>query len=371
VTQEIPVIDLVAQYLSIEFEVNSAIMRVLSKGKFILGEECISFEKEFAAYCHVGYGIGVATGTDALLLALRACEIGPGHEVITSAHTAVGTIAAIELTGARPVLVDVDPQTFTLDPVQIPGKISSRTRAIIPVHLYGCPADLTPIIEIAKSRKLFVIEDCAQAHGAFYKNRSVGSWGHLSAFSFYPTKNLGAYGDAGMVLTDNPSLAEKLSLIRQYGWKQRYISEIKGVNSRLDDIQAAILRVKLRHLDDWNQRRQSLAGLYNILLAECGLDLPVVHPYANHVYHQYVIQSHRRDELRSFLARRSIHTGIHYPVPVHLQPAFRNLGYGLGDFSNTEKLSGQILTLPLYPEMPDHSVEIVCQAIQDFTLANQ
>jgi dTDP-4-amino-4,6-dideoxygalactose transaminase len=366
--QEIPVIDLAAQYRSIEPELNSAVSRVLSRGNFILGEEVTSFEREFSAYCGLTFGIGVATGTDALFLALRACEIGPGHEVITSAHTAVGTVTAIEMTGARPVLADVDLQTYTLDPKDMEKKITSRTRAVIPVHLYGCPAELAPICEIAAGRNLFVVEDCAQAHGASYKHKKVGSWGQLSAFSFYPTKNLGAFGDAGMVLTDNPELAERLLMLRQYGWKRRYISEIKGVNSRLDDIQAAILRVKLKHLDVWNRRRQVLSGIYNELLADFELDLPTLPPYAEHVYHQYVIRSNRRDQLRAFLSGRSIHTAIHYPVPIHLQPAFKNLGYGVGDFPVTERLSDQVLSLPMYPEMTDGSAEAICQAIREFDL---
>lgn len=364
--QEIPIIDLNAQYRSIEADINSAISRVLMRGNFILGEEVSAFEKEFSAYCGVAFGIGVASGTDALFLALRACDIGSGDEVITSAHTAVGTVTAIELTGARPVLVDVDPQTFTLDPTLIENKITLHTRAIIPVHLYGCSVDMAHVLKIATNRELFVVEDCAQAHGSSYQNKKVGSWGQLSAFSFYPTKNLGAYGDGGMVVTNDPELAEKLFMLRQYGWKKRYISETKGINSRLDDIQAAILQVKLGHLDEWNKRRQSIANIYNELLSGGDLELPYVPQYSEHVYHQYVIRSSHRDQLRAFLAERAIRTAIHYPMPVHLQPAFKDLGYSAGDFPNTEMLSGQILSLPIYPEMTDNAVETVCEAIKDF-----
>lgn len=363
---KIPVIDLAAQYRSIEPEINAAVERVLARGNFILGEETSAFEKEFSAYCGVAHGIGVASGTDALFLALRACNIGAGHEVITTAHTAVATVAAIEMTGARPILVDVDPQTFLIDPQRIEDKITPQTRAIIPVHLYGCPADIAPIHEIADRRDLAVIEDGAQAHGAVYRGRKVGGWGRVAAFSFYPTKNLGAVGDAGMVLTNDPQLAEKALLLRQYGWKKRYISEIGGINSRLDEIQAAVLRVKLKFLDAWNLRRRAIAERYHELLTGSGLVLPLLPQEVQHVFHQYVIRSRHRDELRLFLAERSIQTAIHYPVPIHLQPAYKGLGYQAGDFPMTEELTGQILSLPIYPEISDSSVATVCRSILEF-----
>ncbi len=327
----------------------------------------IAFEREFASFCGTAYGLGVASGTDALLLALLAGNITDGDEVITSAHTAVATVRAIELAGARPVLVDIDPKTYTIDPGLIGSAITEKTRAIIPVHLYGCPADLDPILEIARQNHLLVIEDCAQAHGALYKNRRVGSWGDLAAFSFYPTKNLGAYGDCGMVLTDHPEFASQLSLLRQYGWESRYISQVKGMNSRLDDIQAAILRVKLKHLEQWNDRRVQLAGLYNKLLTGLLLALPCEPGYAKHVYHQYVIRSSERDRLLAFLKMRSIAGAIHYPMPVHLQPAFQDLGYERGQFPETERAAAQILSLPLYPEMTDAQVRAVCDAISEFS----
>jgi len=364
--QEIPVVDLIGQYRSIESEINSAVERVLARGNFILGEETSAFEKEFSAYCGVAHGVGVASGTDALFLALRTCNIGAGHEVITTAHTAVATVAAIELTGARPILVDVDPQTFLIDPQRIEDRITPKTRAILPVHLYGYPADLDPILEIADRRGIAVVEDGAQAHGAVYRGRKVGGWGRVAAFSFYPTKNLGAVGDAGMIVTNDPQLAEKALLFRQYGWKKRYVSEIGGINSRLDEIQAAILRVKLTRLDAWNLRRQAIAERYNELLGECGLMLPLHPRKGQHVFHQYVIRSRQRDDLRLYLAERSIQTAIHYPVPIHLQPAYKGLGYRVGDFPATEELTGEILSLPIYPELPDSSVEAICRSIQEF-----
>ena len=366
---EIPVVDLKAQYLSIQSEIDTAIARVLASGQFILGPEVSAFEREFADYCGVGYAIGVDSGTSAIQLALLACGIGTDDEVITVSHTAVATVTAIELTGARPILVDIDPSRYTLDPSKLVTALTSRTSAILPVHLYGCPADMDPILAFAHEHQLFVIEDCAQAHGAHYHGRPVGGWGDLAAFSFYPTKNLGTYGDGGAVLTNDPDLAKRLSMLRQYGWGKRYISEFKGLNSRLDDIQAAILRVKLGHLDEWNKRRQSLANIYNELLSNCGLDLPDIPQYTEHVYHQYVIRTSQRDHLCAFLADRSIHSAIHYPMPVHLQPAFKNLGYSAGTFPNTEKFSGQVLSLPIYPEMTDSSVEIVCRAIKDFSFS--
>jgi dTDP-4-amino-4,6-dideoxygalactose transaminase len=363
---EIPNIDLKAQYLSIQPEIDSAIARVLASGQFILGPEVRAFEHEFADYCGVGHAIGVDSGTSAIQLALLACGIGPGDEVITVSHTAVATVTAIELTGARPILVDIDPSHYTFDPSRLAAALTIHTRAILPVHLYGCPVDMDPILAFAREHQLFVIEDCAQAHGASYRQKKVGSFGQVSAFSFYPTKNLGAYGDGGMVVTNDPELAEKLTMLRQYGWKKRYVSETKGINSRLDEIQAAILQVKLKYLDKWNKRRQSIAGIYNKILSDCDLRLPYTPEHTEHVYHQYVIRSTRRDHLQKFLAERSIHTAIHYPLPIHLQPVFKNLGYGWGDFPNTEILSKEILSLPVYPEMTDSSVETVCDAIKEF-----
>ncbi len=324
------------------------------------------FEQEFASYCGVAQGVGVGSGTAALHLALLACDIGPGDEVITVSHTAVATVAAIEMSGAQAVLVDIDPLRYTIDPEKLEAAVTPRTRAVIPVHLYGCPANLAPILEIARRKNILVIEDCAQAHGATYEGKRVGSWGDMAAFSFYPTKNLGGYGDGGALVTQDASLAERARILRQYGWKERYISSVKGLNSRLDDLQAAPLRVKLRYLDSWNARRQELANLYSDLLSSCGVVLPSQPTEAAHVYHQYVICHAQRDNLRAFLSQRDIHTLVHYPVPIHLQPAYQNLGYIQGDFPVTEQAAQQVLSLPIYPEMSQDSLEIVSRAVIEF-----
>lgn len=350
-------------------EIEAAIARVLDRGWYILGPEVEAFEAEFAAFCGVAYGIGVGSGTEALHLALCALGIGPGDEVITVAHTAVATVVAIELAGARPVLVDVHPSTYTLDPARLEPAITPRTRAIIPVHLYGQPADLTPIQEIARRYGLWLIEDAAQAHGATYRGRPVGGWGDLACFSFYPTKNLGALGDGGMVVTNDAQLARRIRELRQYGWRSRYVSETAGFNSRLDEIQAAVLRVKLRYLEAENERRRMLAQRYTALLAGCAVIPPAEQPDARHVYHLYVIRSSRRDDLRQALHNRGIATGIHYPLPIHLQPAYRHLHPGPGALPVTERLAGEVLSLPLYPELSEEQVEHIAQAIREFTQA--
>lgn len=363
-SSEIFPINLKAQYLSIQPEIDTAIERVLVSGQFILGAEVSAFECEFAEYCGVAHAVGVDSGTSAIQLALLACRIGAGDEVITVSHTAVATVAAIEQTGAKPVLVDIDPSRYTLDPSWLAAALTSHTRAILPVHLYGCPADMDPILAFAREHQLFVVEDCAQAHGAQYHGKLVGGWGNLSAFSFYPTKNLGAYGDGGAVLTDDPLLAEQARLLRQYGWHENRISEQKGLNARLDEIQAAILRVKLRHLSGWNDRRRELAVLYRNLLVDSGLTLPVELPETRHVYHQFVIRHPKRDALQAFLAGHGIHTQIHYPHPVHLQPAYRELGQN--SLPITEAVANEILSLPIYPEMQVEDVKNVCRAIHSF-----
>jgi dTDP-4-amino-4,6-dideoxygalactose transaminase len=362
----IPPIDLKRQYASIKDEVEAAVTRVLEGGWYILGEEVAAFEQKFAAYCSVAHAVGVGSGTDALHLALAACGVGSGDEVITVSHTAVATVAAIELAGARPVLVDIDPTCYTLDPDRLEAAITSRTRAVIPVHLYGCPADLGPVVEIARRHDLLVVEDCAQAHGALYRGQRVGSLGHIAAFSFYPTKNLGACGDGGMVVTDDPGLAERARLLRQYGWRERYVSSTKGLNSRLDELQAAILRVKLRHLEEWTQRRRSLARLYDEQLAGSGVATPREPEGTTHVYHLYVVRHPRRDELRAFLREQGVGSLIHYPVPVHLQPAYRDLGYEAGALPATEAAAREVLSLPLYPELRDEEVAAVSDAVIAF-----
>lgn len=373
--KEIFPIDLKAQTLSIQPEIDSALARVLSSGQFILGAEVEAFEREFAEYCGVEHAIGMDSGTSAIQLSLLACGIGAGDEVITVSNTAIPTVVAIELTGARPVLVDIDPQTLTLDPSKLGAALTPHTRAIVPVHLFGCPADLNPILNFARAHRLFVVEDCAQAHGAKYHGKLVGGWGHLSAFSFYPTKNLGAYGDGGVVLTNDLALAEQVRLLRQYGWDATRISQQKGMNARLDEMQAAILRVKLRHLERWNDRRRGLAALYKSLLTPLAfsgakppkelerLTLPVEPPETRHVYHQFVVCHPQRDSLRTYLLEQGIHTQIHYPVPIHLQPAYRDLATSL---PVTESAADQILSLPLYPELRNEDVERVCQVVLNF-----
>jgi len=367
-------VDLKTQYHNLQAEIDAAIARVLASGNFVLGDEVRAFEAEFASYCGCQHGMGVSSGTAALHLALRAGGIGQGDEVITVSHTAVATVAAIDLCGARPVLVDIDPQRYTMSPACFEAAITPRTKAVIPVHLYGCPADLTPILEIARRNHIFVIEDCAQAHGATYLGKRVGGWGDIAAFSFYPTKNLGAYGDGGGLVTNDPALARRVALLRQYGWQERYISSLKGLNSRLDELQAAILRVKLGYLDAWNARRQQLAQLYNELLQGLprvqtkGLDLtlPCQPADAEHVYHQYVIRCAQRDRLKAFLFEQGVHSYIHYPVPVHLQEGYADLGYARGDLPVTEMAAEQVLSLPMYPEMSEDSVREVSQAVGEF-----
>jgi dTDP-4-amino-4,6-dideoxygalactose transaminase len=358
-----------AQYLAHKTEIDAAIARVLEGGRYILGQECAAFEREFAAYVDVRHAIGVGSGTDALHLALAACGVGPGAEVIAPAHTAVATVAAIELTGAVPVLVDIDPASFNLDPRKLEAAITPRTKAVIPVHLYGQAADLAPILEIARRHSLRVVEDCAQAVGATYHGKRVGGWGDIAAFSFYPTKNLGALGDGGMVVTNDPALAERANLLRQYGWRERYISEIAGWNTRLDELQAAILRVKLRHLDADTATRRQWAALYNECLNPLGfqnpkgLSLPQEMPYGQHVYHLYVVRHSRRDELQAYLKERGIGTLIHYPAPIHLQPAYRGRLGDAGSFPESERATREIFSLPLYPELTQDQIRQVTDAV--------
>lgn len=343
-----------------------AISRVLKSGRYILGQEVEVFEKEFASYVGVRFGIGVGSGTEALHLALRACGIGKDDEVITVSHTAVATVAAIQLCGAAPVLVDIDMDTYTINTKQVEQAITKKTKAIIPVHLYGHPADMERIAEIARHYGLKVIEDCAQSHGAIYKGRKTGGWGDISAFSFYPTKNLGAIGDGGIVVTDNKELAEQVRLLREYGWRQRYISEISGLNSRLDELQAGILRVKLRYLDDENSKRQALASAYNDKLSFSALILPVCNSGVTHVYHQYVVRSSHRDALREFLQKNGIGTLIHYPVPVHQQPAYKNSLRCAPSMENTERAVKEIISLPIYPELTHDMVTHIANAIMEW-----
>jgi dTDP-4-amino-4,6-dideoxygalactose transaminase len=366
---KVPFLDLRSQHRELRGQIRAAIRRTLDRGRFILGEEVAAFEEEFAAFCGARYAVGVASGTEAIQLALLACGLQPGDEVITSAFTTVPTLAAIELAGGRPVLVDIDPQRLTLDPGRVEAAVTRRTRALLPVHLYGCPADLAPLVEIARARRLVLVEDCAQAHGARYRGQPAGTWGQAGAFSFYPTKNLGACGDGGAVVCGDPGLAARLRSLREYGWDSNRLSQMPGVNSRLDELQAAILRVKLRRLPAWNARRRELAGLYCSLLQGSSLQLPLSPEDSEAVHHLFVVRHPERDALGAFLAARGIQTMIHYPVPPHLQPAYADLGYRRGDLPEAERAAAQVLSLPLIPQMPEQADRAVCRAALEFLRA--
>ncbi len=366
---KIQFVDLLRQYHDLQPEMDAAILRAIGRGDFILGEDVREFEKEFAAFNQAPHCIGVADGTDALHLALLALGVGPGDEVIVPTHTYIASVLAISNTGARPVLVDCDPEYYTIDVQAVESALTSRTKAIMPVHLYGHPADMDPILQIAKDRKLAVVEDTAQGHGATYKGRLCGTMGDIGCFSFYPGKNLGAYGDGGAVVTRDAGLAEKISLLRNYGQKVKYVHTMKGFNSRLDTVQAAILRVKLKHLARWNDQRRAAAARYGELLAGTKLTLPTVAPYANPVWHLYVIQTADRTNLQRSLDEAGIAHGIHYPIPVHLQEAYRDLGYTQGSFPVTEALAPRILSLPMFPELRSDEIESVAREVKNFAAA--
>ena len=356
-----------AGYLALRTEIDAAIREVLEGPAYILGEAVSRFEAGFAAFNGTRFGIGVNNGTDALHLALRALGLGAGDEVITVSHTAVATVAAIDMAGATPVLADVDPRTRTIDPKAVEALITPRTKAVIAVHLYGHPADLEALQSICAKHGLRLIEDCAQAHAAEWNGRKVGSFGHASAFSFYPTKNLGAIGDAGMVLTNDQHVADRVRLLRQYGWRAPQHSELRGWNSRLDPLQAAILSVKLKHLDAHTLRRRELAQRYLDQLADLPLVLPVVSHGCAHAYHLFVVEAAdqaTRDALRAHLLRAGIHAGIHYPEPVHAQPAY--LGVTHGPMPVSERLARTVLSLPLYPEMTDADADRVASSVHEF-----
>jgi dTDP-4-amino-4,6-dideoxygalactose transaminase len=359
----IPFVDLKAQYTSIKSEVDTAIQGVLNSCQFTLGPEVFEFEKEFAAYCESVHGVGVNNGTSALHIALLAAGVGPGDEVITVPYTFVATVSAIHYTGAQPVFVDIDPATFTMDPALIEGAITPRTKAILPVHLYGHPADMEPIVAVARKHNLIVIEDAAQAHGAEYKGRRAGSLGDIGCFSFYPGKNLGAYGEGGMAVTANPEFARTLRLLRDWGGEKKYQHLLKGFNYRLEAIQGAILRVKLRYLEGWTEARRLAAYRYEALLKGRGIRLPVAAVNVRHVYHIYAIRSARREALQADLKRCGIQTGIHYPVPVHLLPAYSDLGYKRGQFPFSERAAEEVLSLPMYPELTAAAQERVAAAL--------
>ena len=369
--------DLRSEYLAVKDEIDAAVARVLNSGWYILGQEVATFETEFAAFLddptqpaqHPVGCVGVNSGTDALQLALRACDIGPGDEVITVAHTAVATAAAIRLVGAMPVFVDIDPATYTLSPAALAAAITPRTKAIVPVHLYGHPAAMQPILEQARQAGLRVIEDCAQAHGARYAGQRVGTLGDLGCFSFYPTKNLGALGDGGAVVSRDSALVERVRSLREYGWRAqaRYVSQEEGMNSRLDELQAAILRVKLRHLDKWNDQRRTLAARYAQGLPPAVIK-PVEQPGCHHVYHLYVVRVAQRDNFRQQLQQAGIGTAIHYPLPIHQQPAYVHLPTTtLGQpLMETERIAHEIVSLPLHPHLTTEQVNDVCRAVATF-----
>lgn len=370
----VPFLDLTRQYKEIQEEILFAIQRVFEKGRFILGEEVSAFEEEFSHYCGVRYGVGVDSGTSALHLALKAAGIGEGDEVITVANSFIATALAISRTGAKPLFVDIDPDSYTMDPNALEDLLKRRKakggrqkiKAVIPVHLYGHPAEMDAILDLADRYNLGVIEDACQAHGAEYQGRRTGSFGLLGCFSFYPTKNLGGYGDGGMVVTDDKKLNEKLRLLRCYGEKKKYHHIVKGGNSRLDEIQAAILRVKLRYLDQKNEERRKRTQIYGRMLEGTGVRPPVEREKAKYVYHLFVIRTKKRNSLQAFLKEKRIETLIHYPIPIHLQEAFKELGYGRGDLPLTERYSGEILSLPFFPEMKQSEMEEVTEGIRSF-----
>jgi dTDP-4-amino-4,6-dideoxygalactose transaminase len=363
----IPFVDLRRQYMAVQEEVTTALMTVLDQAAFVGGGHVAQFEREFAAYCDVDHCIGVANGTDALELILRALGIGPGDEVITVVNTFIATAAAIVAVGATPVFVDVDPDTYQLDPQALPAALTPRTRAILPVHLYGHPADMDHITAFAAKHDLYVIEDAAQAQGAVYKGRRIGSLGHAAAFSFYPGKNLGAYGDAGAVVTHDPELAARIRQLADHGRIDKYRHGVVGRNSRLDGLQAAILSVKLRHLDGWNVQRRNAATALTAGLRDARIVPPVVAPEVKPVFHLYVIRTEMREELQAALAEAGIATGIHYPLPLHLQPAFAELsqqaGYGPGSFPVAEAHAQAILSLPIFPELTHEEIDRICAIV--------
>lgn len=363
----VPFIDLKAQYSAIADEIDDAMTNVVKGSGFILGPVVLKFEEEFAKYCEVDYAVGVSSGTAALELSLRAFGIGPGDEVITTANTFIATAFAISYTGATPVLVDINPDTYTMDIAKLYDAITPNTKAVIPVHLYGHPVDMDSVLEIAKQNNLIVLEDSCQAHGAKYNGRRVGSFGDAAAFSFYPAKNLGAFGDAGIVVTNDAKIAETIRILRDVGQEEKYHHVYKGYNHRLDSLQAAVLRVKLAYLDGWNADRRFLARQYNHYFKGSNIFAPVESNDVNHVYHLYVIRVNDRDGLREHLSERNIGTGIHYPIPIHMQPAYKELDYQLGDFPITEAFADQILSLPMYPELSPEWIAYVADTIRAYT----
>lgn len=376
-THIIPFNDLSQQYSIIKNEIDQAVSGVLESGQFIGGKNLTAFENEFAAYCGVSYAVGVGSGTEAIHLALLTCGVQSGDEVITVPNTAVPTVSAISFSNANPIFIDIDSETCTMDPNRLEDYLKNRYRkdsakkfrkikVILPVHLYGHPADLDSILKIARRFELRVVEDACQGHGTLFKGKVVGTFADFGAFSFYPTKNLGAYGDGGMIISRNKESYATLLRLRNHGEDKKFHSVIKGFNSRLDEVQAAILRVKLKHLNGMNEKRRELACIYNRLLKDSSVIIPTEKRYAKHNYHLYVIRSDRRDELKEWLTGKKIGTSIHYPIPIHLQPAYLDLGYKKGDFPVTEHIAQEILSLPMYAELQAESVNKVAEAIKEF-----
>jgi dTDP-4-amino-4,6-dideoxygalactose transaminase len=360
----IPALDLKAQYKSIESEIKAALFEVLESQHFILGPNVKALEEEVAQYCERSFGVGVASGTDALILALKAADVGPGDEVIVPSFSFIATADAVSLLGAVPVFVDIDPDTFCIQPAQIEERITKRTKAIIPVHIYGHAAEMDPILMLARQHKLMVIEDNAQAIGATYRGKRTASFGDIGCLSFFPSKNLGGFGDGGMVVTNSAEMVSHLRSLRAHGATNKYYTVEQGWNSRLDEIQAAILRVKLRHLESWSAGRRNRAAQYNRLLAGMkGVVIPHVADNCQHVYHQYTVRVHKRDKVQKTLADMGIASTVYYPTPIHLQPIYASLGYKQGDLPETEKAAAEVLSLPIYPELTDEQMEQVAQGL--------
>ncbi|MDP9283030.1 MAG: DegT/DnrJ/EryC1/StrS family aminotransferase [Chloroflexota bacterium] len=369
ITQEIPLVDLKTQYATIRDEVRQAIDEVLDSMQLTIGPNVRAFDKEWAEYCGTTHAIGVGSGTDALQLAIRACGVSSGDEVITVSHTFFATVEAIVYANARPILVDVDERSMLMDISSVASRITPRTKVIIPVHLYGRTVDLRPLRQLAQDRGITIIEDAAQAHGALLDDgKKAGTGGRANCFSFYCSKNLGAYGEAGSITTNDDKLADDLRALREHGQSTRYYHPIVGYNARLDEIQAAILRIKLRHLDEWNARRQAIAASYNQLFAGLDIIMPEIPSGGRHVFYCYAVRvpGGRRDALRAYLTERGIGTQIHYPVPIHMQEAAQFLGYRKGDLPVTEKVSGEVLSLPMYPELTDAQIDRVAASVTEF-----
>lgn len=363
----LPLLDLKEQYQSIREEVQEAVNRVLESGRYILGPEVKAFEQEVAEYIGVKHAIGVGNGTDALLLALDAKGIGVGDEVITTPFTFFATAEVISQLGAKPVFVDIDPKTYNIDVEQIRQKVNKKTKAIIPVHIFGQPANMDEIMAIAEEHQLFVLEDAAQAMGAEYQGKKIGAWGHAATFSFFPTKNLGGYGDGGMIVTDDDTLAEKIRILRVHGsYPKKYYHRVLGYNSRLDEIQAAVLRIKLRYLDTWNDQRRERANIYNDKLKDLPIQTPEEAPQRKHIYHLYIVQTAERDELMQYLREHNVSTGVYYPLPLHLQEVYRDLEYQEGSIPHAEYAAKRTFALPLYPELTEEKIDQVVQLIAQF-----